>query len=83
MDKVTMHQDWDELEDDSDFWVFWAELQAYADQYNLTTRYVEEEFLIDGELVPVHLNYDIDEDVAFDAWQTLEVCAMIEIHLKE
>ena len=57
-----MHQDWDELEDDADFWVFWAELQAYADQYNLTTRYVEEEFLIDGELVPVHLNFQHEDD---------------------
>ena len=53
-----MHQDWDELEDDADFWVFWAELQAFADQYCLSTRYVEEEFLIDGELVPVHLKFD-------------------------
>ena len=57
-----MHQDWDELEDDADFWVFWAELQAYADQYNLSTRYVEEEFLIDGELVPVHLSFPHDDD---------------------
>ena len=57
-----MHQDWDELEDDADFWVFWAELQAFADQYSLTTRYVEEEFLLDGELIPVHLNYDIEAD---------------------
>ena len=57
-----MHQDWDELEDDSDFWVFWAELQAFADQYSLTTRYVEEEFLLDGELIPVHLKFEHEED---------------------
>ena len=53
-----MHQNWDELEDDADFWVFWAELQAYADQYNLTTRYVEEEFLIDGELIEMKMPCD-------------------------
>ena len=62
MAEDVMHQDWDELEDDADFWVFWAELQAYADQYNLSTRYVEEEFLIDGELVPVHLNFQHEDD---------------------
>ena len=61
--KKVMHQDWDEIaDDDTDFWVFWAELQAFADQYNLSTRYVEEEFLIDGELIPVHLRYEQDDE---------------------
>ena len=58
-----MHQNWDELDDDADFWVFWAELQAYADEYHLSTRYVEEEFLIDGELQRVELRYEHDRDV--------------------
>ena len=53
-----MHQDWDELEDDSDFWVFWAQVQEYADLHGISTRYVEEEFLIDGELVTVDLKYE-------------------------
>ena len=57
--RKVVHQEWDA--DELDFLTFWSELQAYADQYNLTTRYVEEEFLIDGELIPVHLNFD-DED---------------------
>ena len=47
-----MHQDWDEIDDDDiDFWAFWNELQMFADSHNLSTRYVEEEFLIDGELI--------------------------------
>jgi len=58
MDEIKMHQDWDSLEDDSDFWVFWAELQEYADLHGLSTRYIEEEFLIDGELVKVDLKYE-------------------------
>ena len=60
MDETIMHQEWDEDETQSDFWQFWEEVQAFAEQYRLTTRYVEEEFLIDGELVPVHLNFDDD-----------------------
>ncbi len=60
MDEAIMHQQWDEDETQSDFWQFWEEVQAFAEQYRLTTRYVEEEFIIDGELVPVHLNVDDD-----------------------
>ena len=54
---------WKKKEDEkleSDFWVFWEEIRAFADQYRLSTRYVEEEFLIDGELVPVHLTFPDD-----------------------
>ena len=59
-----MHQDWDEDQLESDFWEFWQELNAYADQYRLPVRYVEEEFLIDGEFLPVHLNFcEEEEDV--------------------
>jgi len=59
-EQFDMHQQWDEDETQSDFWEFWADVQAYAEQYRLTTRYVEEEFIIDGELVPVHLVFDDD-----------------------
>ncbi len=55
-----MHQEWDQEE--LDFWDFWSEVQAFAEQYQLSTRYVEEEFLIDGELVPVHLEFDESVD---------------------
>ena len=54
MDEVKMHQDWDEIDDDADFWSFWNDVQVFADCYNLSTRYVEEEFILDGELVAVH-----------------------------
>ena len=55
-----MHQEWDQEE--LDFWDFWSEVQAFAEQYQLSTRYVEEEFLIDGELVPVHLTFPCEDD---------------------
>ena len=42
-----LHADWDS---------FWASVEEYAKENNLTTRYVEEEFVIDGELVE---NYKI------------------------
>ena len=43
----------EEAELESEFWDYWADLEAYAARMNLTTRYVEEEFLIDGELILV------------------------------
>ena len=43
-----------------DFDEWWEELKAYADQYQMSYAYVEEEFVIDGELIPVHLNFDDD-----------------------
>ena len=39
---------------------WWEEVKAYADQYQMSYAYVEEEFVIDGELIPVHLNFDHD-----------------------
>ena len=39
---------------------FWEEVKAFADQYRLSYSYVEEEFVIDGELVPVHLTFPDD-----------------------
>ena len=43
-----------------DFDAFWEEVKGFADQYRLSYSYVEEEFVIDGELVPVHLTFDND-----------------------
>ncbi len=56
--KEWMNKESEEL--DLDFWLFWEEVKAFADQYRLSTRYVEEEFLIDGELIPVHLTFPDD-----------------------
>ena len=43
-----------------DFEVFWEEVKGFADQYRLSYSYVEEEFVIDGELIPVHLTFPDD-----------------------
>ena len=59
-----MHQDWDEDQLESDFWEFWQEINAFAEQYRVSTRYVEEEFLLDGEFIPVHPNFDEVSDDA-------------------
>ena len=56
--KEWMDKESEEL--DLDFWLFWEEVKAFADQYRLSTSYVEEEFLIDGELIPVHLTFPDD-----------------------
>ena len=45
-----------------EFEEFWKEVEAYACQYLLPTHYVEEEFILDGEFIPVHLDYEHDED---------------------
>jgi hypothetical protein len=39
---------------------FWEECKAFADQYRLSYAYVEEEFVIDGTLVPIHLTFPDD-----------------------
>lgn len=43
---------------ESEFWDYWADVEEFAARWNLTTRYVEEEFLIDGELVQVEPELD-------------------------
>lgn len=50
--------------DYNDFDDFWEEVKAYADQYNLSYSFVEEEMIIDGVFYPVHLVFE--EDHAFD-----------------
>lgn len=37
-----LHSDWD---------TFWGRVEEFARENHLTTRYVEEEFCIDGELI--------------------------------
>ena len=36
---------------------FWDEVKAFAEQNRLSTEYVEDEFILDGELLPVHLQW--------------------------
>lgn len=45
--------DFEDME--SDFWAFWADIVAYAHRIGVTTEYVEEEFVIEGELITVEL----------------------------
>ena len=40
---------------------FWSEVEAFAEQNRLTTSYVEDEFILDGELIPIHLKWHEDE----------------------
>ena len=47
--------------DFNDFDDFWAVVEAYADQYNLSVSHVEEEFIIDSVLYPVHLSYEHED----------------------
>ena len=42
------------------FECFWEDVTAFAEQYRLPVSYVEEEFVIEGELIAVHLNYPED-----------------------
>ena len=34
---------------------FWADVEKYAEKVGVNTRYIEEEFIIDGEFLPVEL----------------------------
>ena len=42
------------------FECFWDDVLAYAEQYRISTRYIEEEFIIEGEFFPVHLVFPDD-----------------------
>ena len=37
---------------------WWDVVKAFADQYNLSYTHCEEEFVIDGVLFPVHLEFE-------------------------
>ena len=53
---------WEAMYQGDPFERFWADVEAFAEQNRLPTHYVEEEFIIDGELIPVHLKWDEDAD---------------------
>ena len=59
MSSQSLLSDHEELE--ADFWEYWEEIKAFAEQNRLSVSYVESEFLIDGELFPVHLKWQEDE----------------------
>ena len=54
---------WDRIDDDSfrnwdrEWDDFWAEVEGYAEHHGLTTRHVEEEWILDGEFIPVEATY--------------------------
>jgi len=47
--------------DFDDFDDFWAVVEAFANQYNLSIAFVEEEFIIDSVLYPVHLTFEHED----------------------
>ena len=47
--------------DFDDFDDFWEVVEAYANQYNLSIAFVEEEFIIDSVLYPIHLSYEHED----------------------
>ena len=53
---------------------WWADVQAFAEQNRLPTHYVEEEFILDGEFVPVHLSFEQDysEEEIETMWKELQ-----------
>ena len=54
---------------------FWEEVEAFAKQNRLPTCYVEEEFIIDGEFLPLHLTWqeDLDEEPGGESpWMSTE-----------
>ncbi len=46
---------------ENDFWAYWEEIKAFAEQNRISVSYVEDEFLLEGELFPVHLKWQEDE----------------------
>ena len=49
-----------------DFEEWWQEIEAYAEQYRLSLCFVEEEFILDGEFIPIHLVFEDDHCFDFD-----------------
>ena len=45
----------------TDFESWWEDIQAFAEQNRITTQYVEDEFILDGEFFAVHLEWQEDE----------------------
>jgi len=46
---------------ENDFLDYWEDIKAFAEQNRLSVSYVEDEFLLDGELFPVHITFPEDE----------------------
>ena len=42
---------------DDTFEDFWEEVEEYAEKTGLDTSYLEQEFILDGELIKVNINY--------------------------
>ena len=61
MDLTKEIQEWEDRNLESDFWEYWEEIKAFAEQNRISTDYVEYEFLLEGNLVPVHLTFQEDE----------------------
>lgn len=47
---------WDDLSSGT-FEDFWLDILDYAEETGLTASYVEEEFIIDGELIKANINF--------------------------
>ena len=43
-----------------EFEQWWAEVEAYANEHLLPLHYVEEEFCLEGEFIPIHMTYEHD-----------------------
>ena len=61
MDLTKEIQEWEDKNMENSFWAYWEEIRAFAEQNRLSTSYVEDEFLLEGELFPVHLKWQEDE----------------------
>ena len=61
MDLTKEIQDWEDENLENDFWAYWEDIRAFAEQNRLSVSYVEDEFLLEGELFPVHLKWQEDE----------------------
>ena len=60
IDVVDSYLNFDKYE--AEFEDFWLEVEAYATEHCLPTRYVEEEFIVEGEFqaIPVQYMHDLD-----------------------
>ena len=47
----------------NDFDAFWQTVENYAKELGVTTQYIEEEFVLDGELIKVELNGLTNENI--------------------
>ena len=58
MKKENQVEDWIDIFLGDEFNEFWLEIEAYADEHRIPTRYVEEEFILEGEFLPIPLTYE-------------------------